>query len=67
MRAPAIAGRDHERLRTILHGFVRSILMDRAGSGDVGPCVIEDEPAHERAVVQGDLLRRDQLAERVIR
>ena len=67
MRAPAVARRDHERPRAVLDRVGGSILMDALRRHDGRAPFVEDQPADQRPVVQDDLLRLHQLAERVVR
>src|SRR3989441_1110306 len=66
MRAPAIAGRDDERLRAVLDRIGRAILMKALRGNDCRPSIVEHESPHEGAIVQHDLLRLHQLAKREI-
>ena len=66
MRAPAVARRDDERLRAVLDRLAGPILVDALCGHDRGAPLVERQPPDERAVVQHDLLRRHQLAEREV-
>jgi len=66
VRAPAVPRRDDERLGSVLDGVGRSILMHTRGGDDGGPAIVEDQPSDQRAIVQDDLLRLDQLSEREV-
>ena len=68
MRAPAVARRDDERLRAVLDRIARADPgAPPAPRRSVERCVVEDQPADQRPIVQHDLLRRDQLLEREVR
>ncbi len=61
MRAPALAGGEHEHPRAILRDLVRSILVIPLCRGDGVAAFREHELSHQHPIVQRHFLRRDQL------
>src|SRR5690348_3495244 len=62
MWRPGVAGRQHERLRPILDRFP-AVTFRRLRHSDTAAILRLHQPPHERAVVQLDLLRREELLE----
>jgi hypothetical protein len=66
VRTPAVSRRDDERLGAIFDRLGGTVLIHRLRGDDPRLLLVGDQPADERAIVQNDLLRRDELLEREV-